>query len=820
MLGFEALFDAKTGWMEANSPRWNSQTGLSVLLLALMMAVPLGARAGAPQQNRTETRLRTQKGELTLEADSQRESGNVFFADGRVDLLYEDIRLQADHIEYNQQTKIAIARGHVQFDRENQHLEANDATYNLDTQRGTFHNVRGTVKVERFPTRGSAGNLMGTMQGQGEQQVPANPILVSSNPLTFAATEVDRVDEDTYVVRHAWLTVCTPDRPKWKFFAPRAVIHIQKSVMLKNATFHLFHIPVIYLPYASVPAGEKLRQSGILIPDLTRSSTRGYVIGDSFYWAPTDWMDAEVGAQYLSLRGSSQNGDLRMKPWQNATLTATYFGVIDRGIPGSDGTLIKQGGHEDRFFFDALLPGGWRAVADADQLSSLIFRLAFAETFSQAVNSEVRTSTFLSKDTEGLSLDFAALSYKNFLTASPDTSIEVRSAPEVHASSVDRAPWENLPIYFSFDAFADAVNRQTDAAPQFETPSFVSRLEVAPSVTAALHWGPWISVTPTFTVRSTRYEGQLKDGEFVDDPFVRTTAEFSLDVRPPAFERTWSDGGIQWRHTIEPDINYEYVDGVNDYARYVLFDEDETLTDTNDVQYGVTQRLFRRTENGDSGELVSWSLEQKYYFDPTFGGALVPGERNVFQALDSLTPFAFDNTLHRFSPIISDLRVEPAGRFDTEVRVDFDPKRGQMTAIGTLVKIKPYKQSFLTLAHFSTINIPPLSPVVSPVFISPLSPHGPIPFEPYSNQVRALFGYGEPARRGWNAEFGFSYDISEQLFENQVAEFSYNGSCCGIGFEYQRLSLGTVRDENEWGLVFRVANIGSFGNVRRQQSIF
>lgn len=787
MLGFVALFDEMSDWMEANSPRRRSHPGRCVLLLALVVATAVAAQTVRPQENQTETHLMTPKGELTLAADSQKESKKVFFADGHVEVVYQDVRLRADHVEYNQQTKLALARGHVQFDHENQHLEADQATYNFQTQRGAFHNVRGTVKAEHL----------------------ANPnVLVSPNPLTFAAAEVERVDEETFVAKHAWLTVCKPDRPKWKFYAPRAVIHIQKSVRLDNATFHLFHVPVIYLPYASVPAGEKLRQSGFLIPDATRSTTKGYVLGDSFYWAPTEWMDATVGAQYLSLRGSSENGELRMKPWQNATLTASYYGVIDRGISGSDGTLTKQGGHEDRLFFDALLPGGWRAVADVDQLSSLTFRLAFAETFAQAVNSEVRTTTFLTKHTDGFSVSIASLSYKNFLSASPDTSIDIRTAPEIRASSMDRAPWQNLPIYFSFDAFADAVHRETDVSPEFSTPSFVPRMEFAPSVAAALHWGSWLNLTPTFTLRSTRYGGQLQDNAFLDQPFVRTTEEFSLDVRPPALERTWSDGGTLWRHTIEPQFAYHYVDGVSDFAKYPLFDEDDTLTDTNDVQYGITQRLFRRTDSQDTEELVSWDVRQKYYIDPTFGGALVPGQRNVFQALDSLTPFAFADSLHRFSPIISDLRIEPGGHFDTEVRLDFDPQRGQMTAIGTLLKIKPYKESFFTLAHFSTINIPPVSPANPPVF------------EPYSNQVRALFGYGDLTRRGWNTEFGFSYDISQQLFQNQVAQFSYNGSCCGIGFEYRRLALGQVRNENQFGLVFRIANIGSFGNVRRQESIF
>lgn len=757
------------------------------LLLVLSLIFPTLAGARQSQQDQTLTRISTRKGTLTLRADTQRKTGSVFSADGHVEIALGDITLRADHLEYSEQTKVALARGHIEFDHENEQLDADSASYNFEAQTGTFKDVRGTVKAQHV----------------------ANPnVLVSPNPLTFAASEVERIDAETFVVRHAWLTVCKPERPKWRFYTPRAVIHLQKSVVLNNATFHLFYIPVIYLPRASVPAGQKLRQSGFLVPSATHSTTKGYVFGDSFYWAPTEWMDATVGGQYLSLRGWSQNGSVRMKPWENATLIASYYGVIDRGITEPDGTIAKQGGHEDHLFFDAMLPVHWRAVADVDQLSSLTFRLAFAETFAQAVNSEVRTTTFLTKSTDGLTVSLASLSYKNFLSASPDTSIDIRTAPEIRASSVDRAPWRNLPIYFSFDAFADAVHRETNVPPQFSTPSFVSRMEFAPSVTAALRWGPWLGLTPTFTMRSTRYGGQLEAGAFAHQPFVRNTAEFSLDLTPPSLERTWYEGSAQWRHTIKPEIEYHYVNGVNDYARYLLFDEDDTLTDTNDVQYGITQRLFRRNGSNDSEELISWDLRQKYYIDPTFGGALVPGQRNVFQALDSITPFAFADTLHRLSPIISDLRVEPGGRFDTEFRVDFDPKRGQMTAVGSLVKIRPYKRSFFTLAHFSTVNIPPTSPANPPVF------------EPYSNQIRALFGYGDFTHPGWSTDFGFSYDIGQQLFQNQVAQISYNGSCCGIGFEYRRLALGQVRNENEFGLVFRIANIGSFGNVRRQESIF
>src|ERR1051326_4565855 len=81
---------------------------------------------------------------------------------------------------------------------------------------------------------------------------------------------------------------------------------------LVNANFRLYKVPLIYLPYATAPAGQKIRQSGFLLPDIGNSSTKGYVLGDAYYWAPTTWADATIGAQDLTKRGSSQRAEVRM----------------------------------------------------------------------------------------------------------------------------------------------------------------------------------------------------------------------------------------------------------------------------------------------------------------------------------------------------------------------------------------------------------------------------------------------------------------------------------------------------------------------------
>ena len=736
---------------------------------------------------------------VRLEAEQQRKEGDVFFADGNVEIHYRNYRLRADHVQYNAKTYVAVARGHVQLDVDTQHLAADSADFNVRSGEGRFEHVRGEVKAEHRPN--------------------AN-VLVSPNPLVFEAREVRRLDNRTYMIEQAWLTVCEPDKPSWRFFTTHATLHVDRSVAMVNADFRMFRIPLLYMPYATMPAGRNLRQSGFLLPEFSDTSLKGVVLGDGYYWAPRSWTDLSLGAEYFSRRGWQQNGEFRMKPWENVTISAKYFGVIDRGLPtavvNSSGNTVeeldKQGGHTAQFKLDARLRDGWRAVVDFNQLTSEIFQLAFSPTFGEAVNSEVRTSAFLTNNFRGFSVDFAAENYENFVNAQPQVDEVVRSAPEARFSSVDQAPWKRLPIYLGVDAFAGAEHRSDEhlvtnpvtgvqsVMPGINTVAAVERSEVAPRIVVPLRWGPWLGVTTSYTVRTTSYGAQLIDGSVVNDPLLRVTGELGIDLRPPTFERVWESRSGKWKHTIEPGIIYNYVRGVNQFDHFIRFDEDETLTDTNDFTYSITQRLFHRTGDGQADELVSWKIAQKYYFDPTFNGALVPGTRNVFQALDSITPFAFADEPRRFSPIDSDLRIIPTGVYEAEVRLDYDTVRQKITTAGTLIKLRPYDNFNFTVAHFSVDNTAVLQPL--------------------ANQIRAQVGYGELNRRGWNASFGLSYDAKEQIMQSEFAQVGYNGSCCGVAFEYRRLTLLPIRTENEFRVALTIANIGTFGNIRREEKIF
>jgi len=781
MLGYPTAFMAYMSAVNRRVPARNATAAAYRWLVSIFFFVYIFAAPAIRTASAQQAHLPFKTGGVAdlSSRGPQSRRGDLYIADDDVDIRYGDSRLRADHVEYNEKTSEAFARGHVQFDFENQHVEADDAHYNVKTGHGVFHNVRGTVKIERRP----------------------NPnVLLSNNPLYFEARDVERFARDVYVIDQAWITICDPTHPTWQFYAPHARVQLEKTVAMVNANFRLFRVPLVWLPYATAPAGRKVRESGFLIPDIGDSSRKGFTFGDAFYWAPKPWFDATWGAQYMSSRGVAERGALRAKPFEGTSINYTYYGVDDRGLLVG-GVRQPQGGEEQRLEIQSQLPGGWRFVTDYNQLSSLTFRLAFADTYGDAINSEVRSAVFLSNNFRGFSLNFAGLNDKSFLEVTPDISVSIRNFPEARFDSVEQAPWRNLPVYFGFDSFVDALHR---ADSEINTPSFVGRTEFAPRVTVPMHVGNWLGITSTAAFRTTRYGASLTaDGAVSNQAIVRNTGEFTVDLRPPTLERFFErpKSKKRFKHSIEPVITYRYVTGVNNFADFIRFDSDSTLTDTNEIEYGVTQRFFVKHEGDDEArELISWRLVQKHFFDPSFGGAAVAGERNVFQALNSITPFAFALGPVHWSPLVSDVTIEPGSKYDFEQILEYDPNIAKLTTIGTLLKVKPYGKWYATIAHFRLDTNPILQPI--------------------SNQVRTLFGYGSQNSEGFSAASGISYDFTNNALQSQLVQVSYNGRCCGLALEYRRIALGQVRTENQFRVAFIIANIGTFGNLRRQERIY
>ena len=78
-------------------------------------------------------------------------------------------------------------------------------------------------------------------------------------------------------------------------------------------------------------------------------------------------------------------------------------------------------------------------------------------------------------------------------------------------------------------------------------------------------------------------------------------------------------------------------------------------------------------------------------------------------------------------------------------------------------------------------------------------------------------GFGDANRRGWNVGAVSVYDYKMSVMQYATGQVTYNTDCCGLSVQYRRVG---IRGENQWRVAFSVANIGSFGTLRKQDRIF
>ena len=764
---------------------------------------------------------------VTIRALEQEKDGFVYHLRGQVEIHYLSYVLYADEMTYNQQTGEVTAEGHVVLDGgpSDEHVEASRATYNLHTEVGRFEHVRGTTGIR--------------LKGTG-------PLLTSSTPFTFTGKLVEKTGPDHYRVYDGTITTCELPHPKWTFSARKVVVEVGGNAKIYHSAFFIRGVPVLYLPFATHPIQKAPRQSGFLIPSVGRSSRKGTIVGESVYWAMNRSMDAQIGAEYYSMRGWSQRGEFRARPTDSSYIDLNYFGVLDRGIGNPK---MDQGGRDIRLDSEGTFRHDFRAVANIDYLSSFVFRVAFNEIFSQAVYSEVKSQAFLSNTTRGYFYNASVQRYQNFESTAPGDVVTIFHAPSFESGGVDHKLGAS-PFYWSYDAAAEGLSR---AEPGFSTGPLLGRFDLNPVVSLPLHVAGW-SVRPDLSLRETWYTKELVPnsgvGTVSSDTVNRKALGTTIDIRPPALERVFAGEfmGRKWKHVIEPEVTYRYVTGVDNFPEILRFDYRDILSNTNEFEYGVVSRLYAKRTSAKADdceaagmpnlaigrqtrqarvpweresqpqaqpcstdpqvrEVLTWRIAQKYFFDPTFGGALVPGRRNVFTTSAELTGIAFLTDIRRFSPIVSRLRLEMAPQTDVEWDLDYDIKKGFINASTAIInhRVGPF-----TIGGGDAFLRSQGENLVSNELMPPLR----------FNQFRLLFGYGNATKRGFSAATNVGFDANVGFLQYSSVQTSYNWDCCGVTLEYRRFALGSVRNENQFRFNFALSNIGSFGNLRRQEKLY
>ena len=684
-----------------------------------------------------------------------------------------EMLLKADELDWNQDTGEVEARGHVHFEHfeRGEKMDCDRAEYNIDDETGKFYVVTGSAT----------------------SQIKARPgMLTTTNPYYFQGKWAERL-KDHYILHDGFLTDCLVPRPWWVLKGPVFDVVPGDRAIARNSWFYLKRVPLFYSPlfYKSLKKHE--RKSGFLIPNFGNNSIHGKFFGFGYFWAINRSYDLTYRGEYFTQSGLAHHVEFRGKVSPKTDFDLSVFGLKDLSEtnPPDSGVLITLAAKSD-------LGNGWEARGELNYLSSFAFRQQFTQSFNEAVSSETHSIGFLTKHWSDFGVDFVAQRNVNFEDTTPGHQIEIRKLPEVTFLEREHQV-KDLPVWVSFDASAGLLDR---SQPEFQTRQFVPRLDFAPHVSTAFRWHDF-QLIPTFGIRETEYgSSATADGKVASQNILRSSRDVTLDLVLPGLERIYDSPSLfggKWlgkkiKHVIEPRITYRYVTGVDNFERIIRFDENDLLTNTNQIEFSLTNRLLTKDKDGQVSDFLTWQVRYDRYFDPTFGGAVVAGQRNVIESAIDLTGYAFINGPRNYSPVVSVFRLQ--SKVGIEWRTDYDPlfRRISNSSVSVDGRVDKY---FWSVGHTDVKTDPVLLPD--------------------ANQLRATLGYGNQQRRGWNGAFSIYYDYLKGLLQFWQAQATYNTDCCGMSIEYRRFSIGP-RDDSTFQVAFAVSNIGTFG--KRQGWIF
>ena len=762
-------------------------------------------------------------GVVRLEADHQSRNKNVVTLSGNVIVRYLDYVIRSEELVYDDDTGVVRSAGRLQMDGgpDNEHISAASGDVNLKAERGHFFSATGTVSPPPRP-------VMETPLGG----LPARALLASASPFLFTAREVVKEGAGHYTLYSAIVTSCELPHPDWAFHVRRAEVDEQIAKMY-DSMFTLVDVPVFYFPYATHSVHVDGRQSGLLLPVIGQSSTKGLVLGEEFYWAINRSADLQLGLDYYSLRGFAPLGQFRYKGNGLDFAQFRFTALKDRGQPQ---TLIDQGGS------DILLSGrhdfseATRLVGNLEYLSSYVYRQAFAESFNLAVASEVKSDAFFAHEKRGYAAMVSADRYQDFLNTSGD-QVRILHVPTLEVDALDHA-LGSRGFYWNGRASLDGLER---SEPGFSTSGVVERVDIYPHLGYLWRGGGWM-FRPEVAARETFYDRSGMQGQTGPQPIGalpveadmslnRRDAEASVQVLAPAIEREYvTASGWQWKHVLQPQADYRFVGGVNNFAHVLRFDGTDIVSDTNELEYGLTQTLYAKHRQPrackkdeipvtpsevadrklcveDRRETLRWFVGQKYFIDPTFGGAVVPGFRNLFATTLDFSGTAYLTSDRSVSPVISRLKWSSTRKIDAEWDVDYDTKRGELLSSNTFVDF--HQAEWFEGAGVSKL----IEPAETNVGALP-------PQDQDFLQVRWSLGYGGAAKRGFSAATTGGYDVDANSVQFSVLQTGYNWDCCGFSAEYRRFALGSTRNENSFRFSFTLAGVGTAGNLKRAERLY
>lgn len=493
----------------------------------------------------------TPQGPVNLTADSlvlDQETG-LYLAEGDVRIEQGEIALSAAEARWDQQAARAVCSGGIRLESPAGILTGESLTYDFATGTGLLRD--GTAEL-------------------------------ASESVFLSGDKIEKRGPVSYRVTGGSFTTCPGDTPAWKLTASRLDVDVEGYARARNAVFYLRDIPVLYLPFIALPAKTE-RQSGLLLPELSRSDRLGVRYIQPYYHVIDDHMDATLTLDYMSDFGVGTA--LEYRYLFRRSKPGRFYGNYITGIDGEPDRALVEWQHDGR------LPGDVRLAVDAEYVNKKDYFNIFGGDADVYASEKSESTLYLSRGWDKTILAGQASYIRNLDASSAEV---LQYLPEIRFDYLPQRLGVT-PVFASLLGESAYLwqrrgmkGTRTRLRPLLSTDLLVGRyLEVVPRI-AWLH-------------RDYRFEDNEQDeGLPITDVTVgsRFGRVYRLD----------QDGMTHLRHAVEPIIRYRYIPEIDQDDLPQLDSRDRVAPEnllTLELMNRFTARFRNRDGNVQFRELAS-----------------------------------------------------------------------------------------------------------------------------------------------------------------------------------------------------------------------
>lgn len=618
----------------------------------------------------------------TLSADQDIE---LLEAWGDVTLHKGENYLQADYVRYYWSTNWVYLHGNVQGNWGGDHLQAEEAEFDLQSKVGWLRN--GTIFIQ-------------------------------DPHMYFQGRVLRKTGTNTYAFEDAKVTACDGERPDWSIRSASGEVTVDGYARLWHPKFQIKDHPLLYAPYMTIPVKTQ-RQSGFLWPDVTFGSQHGAGFNLPYYWAIDEEQDATFYLNPMDKTGVRTGVEYRHTPDLHSTGLWKADWLYDRQTATrasetefeNDGLLRPN---HNRFWLRGKYDGRtWDNdfelkvdldyVSDQDYLQEfdqgpLGFSTTqdeFLETFGRTIDDDDdltrENRLYLSRNwkNSGLRMRLEYTQNLAFANDNADTSMNptLQRLPQIEYDRY-RTPLGSTPLEWS------AENEITHFWRRHGTTG--TRIDTNPQLTLPVE-SDYGSLISSFGVRETvyainRFENTTAEQKTDSTWLNRTLWEFDSTAStefarvfelssPPKRNAIDTSAEKKWtklKHVVQPELEYTYRPYI-DQSEYPHFDSLDRLEPRDELTYSLTQVFTRRQDSRVPVDNAS-DTPQTYTIVPNYAEI---GRLRIEQSYDFREATRQEKRDRYPRRPFSDILVDLETRFTPWLRLDnktwFSPYLGTIT---------------------------------------------------------------------------------------------------------------------------------------------